>query len=79
MEPGSIYTYYHEGHRVTYLIVLLSSDREPGWETSKELWRCAQFQIDNSSMLLGAQIVIHIESELRKMIEHKTLASTLQL
>ena len=67
MKPGDCYTYHHKGHRVNYLIVLLSSDKIPGWETNEELWRCAQFQIGERVGLFGAQIVIHTESELQEM------------
>jgi hypothetical protein len=73
MKPGNIYKYYHKGHKVYYLIVLLSSDKEPGWEIDEEVWRCAQFQIGNPLTLLGAQIVIHTESELREMIKNGSL------
>lgn len=67
MKPGDIYTYYHEGCKVDFTVVLLSSDKVPGWETNEELWRCAQFQT-HDNMLFGAQIVVHTESELQKMI-----------
>lgn len=73
MKPGDIYTYYHEGHKVNYLIVLLSSDKVPGWETSEELWRCAQFQIGENVGLFGAQIITYTEYELREMEEFGAL------
>jgi hypothetical protein len=75
MKPGDIRTYYHEGHKVNYAIVLLSSDIEPGWETDEEVWRCAQFQMGSPAQLLGAQIVIYTKSELQKMIEHGSLGT----
>lgn len=54
---------YPEG--VKFLILLLSSDKEPGWKTDEDIWRCVQFQICGDG-LLGAQIVLYNISELNE-------------
>ena len=69
MKPGQ--KFIHTQNDGLYLIVLLSSDPEPGMHKSlKSLWRCAQFMVlstsDWSWSLCGAQIVLYTEAELKQ-------------
>ncbi len=50
-----------------FLVLLLSSDREPGIEFGMDnFFRCAQFQMMPDNSLLGAQIVLYSIPELNK-------------
>lgn len=69
MEPAKVgdifYNYSPEG--IKHLILLLSSDREPGMEDGEEWWRVARFQLLPNGNPLGAQIALYTEKEIAKM------------
>lgn len=70
MNPGDTFIIENKkGADVPFLIVLLSSDREPGIEYMQDsIYRCAQFQISKSDgTLFGAQIVLYTIPELEEM------------
>ena len=51
-----------------HLVILLSSDIEPGFDSGENWWRCASFYIaGDNQMLLGAQIVLFTIHELFQM------------
>jgi hypothetical protein len=66
MNPGNIYI--QSRLDCPMLVVLLSSDREPGIEWTEDFWRCVEFQISSAMpKLLGAQIVLYTKAELEQM------------
>ena len=65
MNPGNIYKYTRQNS--SFLVLLLSSDKEPGFEWDEEFWRCAEFQIYGREGLLGAQIVLYTKPEIEQM------------
>ena len=50
-----------------HLVILLSSDIEPGFGPNESWWRCASFYIGRDGMLLGAQVVLFTVHELFQM------------
>ena len=59
-----------------HLVLLLSSDREIGFEGFGDIFRCAHFQICND-FLLGSQIILFTEFELDSMEEIGKLSSVI--
>lgn len=53
---------------ISHLVVLLSSDKEFSFDSDTPVWRCASFQAMKDGSLLGAQIVLCAESELKDMV-----------
>ncbi len=72
MNPGDeIESIDYEG--IHQRIVILSSDKEPGWEASEPIWRCASFKrLRANGRCLGAQIVLYTESELKQLSNRAT-------
>ena len=74
MKPGDKFVRLNKGSRVTELVILLSSDKEPGIEWTEDFCRCAQFQVkSDGSGVLGAQIVLYTKSELEEMLQAGSL------
>ncbi len=74
MKPGNKFVRVNKGSRVTELVILLSSDREPGIEWTEDFCRCAQFQISSDgNSLFGAQIVLYTKGELEEMLQAGSL------
>ena len=71
MKPGDIFSRIDKCNviHLNYLVLLLSSDREPGIEYCQDsIYRCAQFMLSSADYhLLGAQIVLYTEAELKLM------------
>ena len=60
-------------NKMSFVVICLSSDKEPGWKANENIWRCAQFQIGNDNHLFGAQIVLYTQSELSSMDSKGTI------
>ena len=64
IKVGNKYT--REIGKCPHLIILISMDRQPGWEYEGDIWRCVQFQINRSDdSLFGGQIVLYADSEIK--------------
>ncbi len=66
MNPGDMFE--KQIGNCPHLILLLSSDREPGIEYMQDkVYRCVQFQIGSHKELFGAQLVLYTIPELEGM------------
>ena len=53
---------------LSHLVITLSSDKEPGFDSETPVWRCASFcALRRHGGYMGAQIVLYTETELGEM------------